>query len=97
MSLEAFESYVDIARKEIAQTQGPRLVVLNNYLEKAKDMLGVSNTKLKQLASASGLCLANFCIYGQALKKFLRKHPCQIISRQKAKTFQFVKYFLIKL
>ena len=97
MTTEAFRAYVDIARKEISSTTGPRLPVLDTYLEKAKNALGVSNKKLKALATECGLCLQNFMMYGAELRKFLRKHRGQIISRHKAKAFTYVKYFLIHL
>ena len=97
MTTEAFRAYVDIARKEISSTTGPRLPVLDAYLEKAKNALGVSNKKLKALATECGLCLKNFMMYGAELRKFLRKHRNLIISREKAKAFTYVKYFLVQL
>ena len=97
MSLEGFKEYVEIARKEISQTKGPRLVILETYLEKAKEMLNVSKRKLKDFAKECGLCLANFTLYGKGLRHFLKKHRSQTISRNKAKQFEFVKFFLIKL
>lgn len=97
MSSEAFRAYVEVARTEISQTKGCRLAVLETYLEKAKEMLGVSKTVLKGFAKELGLCLANFTLYGYGLRVFLRRHKAQRISRTKAKQFAFVKMFLVKL
>ena len=82
MSLEGFKEYVESARKEISQTKGPRLVILETYLEKAKEMLNVSKRKLKDFAKECGLCLANFTLYGKGLRHFLKKHRSQTADHQ---------------
>ena len=44
---EAFEAYVELARKEISTKRGPRLPVLDEYLEKGREMLGCSKNAMK--------------------------------------------------
>jgi len=95
--MQAFEEFVEIARREIATAAGSRLPLLQTYLEKGKRMLDLSSTKMRSFAKQAGLCLANFTLYGSGLRQFLRSHPCQRIRLHKVKRYALVKFFLVKL
>ena len=86
-----------MARREFSNRRGPRLQVLEEYIKMGKKSLGCSKFQMKKWAGEIGLCLLNFKPYGDRLRTFLRKNPNMIVPLRKAKDYEFVKLFLIKL
>jgi hypothetical protein len=97
MSEEAVLTYLNLARIEITNTKGKRLPLVEKYLALGRSMLNLSKTKMKRLLLKLGVCLLDFKVHHDDLRKFLRKNPSSRIKRDKAKAFEHVKMCLVRV
>lgn len=86
-------------RVVLSSVQNRGLQHFEMALKCLKEKCKISNTQLKKLIAAHGVCLKNLKDYGSPanLRKFLKEHPDHIVEKKHAKRHFHIKMCLIQV
>eukprot|EP00884_Botryococcus_braunii_P015154 jgi/Botrbrau1/2363/Bobra.39_1s0047.1 len=98
---DAFEIVVRKKCEELhAACSGSKvpLNVLENFLQKLKELLGLSNKQIRIALKSLGVCLSNCEVLGgpKSLAAFLRQHRGMFIRKERAKKYKLVSFCLVR-